>query len=129
MGGEQGGGWQYHRQLVEKRIAEGGDWEEPHLRRERVPSGGKTGAKWSEAKWSEAAGESGRSTGCPWERGEGGSRGEEGGQGGWRGMWRDERGRNWRVWGAGEFQEAGGDECHRRYFEGKFPISTANEKE
>ena len=109
---------------MERRIAEGGDWEEPRPRREREPSGGEVVGKWNEV-----AEESERSTGCPWERGEGGSRGEEGGQGGWRGTWIDERGRNLRVWGAGEFQEAGGDECRRRYFEEKFLISAAKEKE
>ena len=61
-----------------------------------------------------------RSRGRPWERGEGGSRGEEGGV-----MWREERGRKWKVWGAGAFQGPGDDECHRHYFEGRFLISVA----
>ena len=43
-------------------------------------------------------------------------------------MWREERGRKWEVWGAGEFQGAGGDEYHRHYFEERFLISAAKKK-
>ena len=124
MGVGQGGGCRCHQQKVERVTAEGEDWEGPHPIREREPSGGD-----AEGKWSEAAGESEKSTGPPWEQGEGGSRGEEGGQGEWKGMLSDERGRYWRVWGAGGFQEVGGDEFHRHYFEGKFLLSAVQEKE
>ena len=74
MGGGQGGGWRYHQETAERRIAAGEDWEGPRLRRERGPSGGEKGGKGSGA-------ESGRSRDCPWEREEGESREGEGGEG------------------------------------------------